>query len=282
MAAVLALLAAFSYGLGDFAGGLGSKRGSPWMVALVSQLAGAVSVAVLALLLPGSPTAADFAWALLAGGFAGFGTLFLYRGLARGRMGVVSPVSGVGAALVPVLVGLAAGERPSSLVWLGMLAALPGIWLVSRIPEEYDVGDHGSGLLDGVLAGAGFGGMFAAIAQVDEEAGYLPIVLDQFVGGVVLLVVAVALRVDWVPRLRDGQAAAVAAGVFAGVLAGASTALFLAARHAGHLVVAGVLTALYPAFTVLLAALLLRERVHRSQAVGLGLCLACIALVVAG
>ena len=205
MAVLLALLAAFSYGLGDFVGGLGSKRASPWMVALVSQLAGALSIGILGLFVSGSPSAADLAWAALAGSFVGLGTVFLYRGLASGRMGVVSPVSGVGAALVPVLVGLIAGERPSTLIWLGMLVALPGIWLVSRTPVTAATQTGGSGLLDGVLAGVGFGGMFAAIGQVDEGAGYLPLVLDQFVGGMVVLVVAMTLRIDWVPRLRAGQ-----------------------------------------------------------------------------
>jgi drug/metabolite transporter (DMT)-like permease len=282
MAVLLALLAAFSYGLGDFVGGLGSKRASPWMVALVSQLAGALGIGILSLFVSGSPSAADLAWAALAGSFVGLGTVFLYRGLASGRMGVVSPVSGVGAALVPVLVGLIAGERPSTLIWLGMLVALPGIWLVSRTPVTAATETGGSGLLDGVLAGVGFGGMFAAIGQVDEGAGYLPLVLDQFVGGVVVLVVAMTLRIDWVPRLRAGQSRAVLQGALAGALAGVSAALFLASRHAGYLVVAGVLTSLYPAFTVLLAMTLLGERVHRSQAVGMFLCLLCIALVVAG
>jgi drug/metabolite transporter (DMT)-like permease len=282
MAVLLALLAAFSYGLGDFVGGLGSKRASPWMVALVSQLAGALGIGILSLFVSGSPSAADMAWAALAGSFVGLGTVFLYRGLASGRMGVVSPVSGVGAALVPVLVGLIAGERPSTLIWLGMLVALPGIWLVSRTPVTAATETGGSGLLDGVLAGVGFGGMFAAIGQVDEGAGYLPLVLDQFVGGVVVLVVAMTLRIDWVPRLRAGQSRAVLQGALAGALAGVSAALFLASRHAGYLVVAGVLTSLYPAFTVLLAMTLLGERVHRSQAVGMFLCLLCIALVVAG
>ena len=85
-----------------------------------------------ACLLPGSPVASDFAWALLAGGGSATGSIFLFRGLARGRMGLVAPISAVGAAVLPVLVGAALGERPSWLIWIGMVAALPGIWLVSR------------------------------------------------------------------------------------------------------------------------------------------------------
>src|SRR6476619_1238896 len=90
----------------------------------------------LALLDPGAPTAGDLAWGAVAGVGAGAGTAFLYRGLAGGRMGVVAPVSGVGATVIPVLIGVSTGERPSTLVWVGMVAALPGIWFVSR--EESD------------------------------------------------------------------------------------------------------------------------------------------------
>ena len=87
---------------------------------------------VIGLLLPGSPAARDFAWALLAGAGSATGSIFLFRGLARGRMGLVAPISAVGAAALPVLAGVALGERPSWLAWVGVLAALPGIWLVSR------------------------------------------------------------------------------------------------------------------------------------------------------
>ena len=134
MAILLSLLAATSYGLADFVGGVTSKRVSPWSVALVAQLGGAVLVFLVTLWVPGSPTAADLAWSVVAGLGNGFGTAFLYRGLSAGRMGVVAPVSGVGAALVPVAVGVLTGERPSALVWVGILLALPGIWLVAREP----------------------------------------------------------------------------------------------------------------------------------------------------
>lgn len=284
MPVLLSLLAAFAYGLADFVGGLGAKRATPWSVALFSQLGGAVSIAVFAAFAGGSPTTTDLRWALLAGLFEGFGTAYLYRGLATGRMGVVSPVSGVGAAVIPGLVGLASGERPSAVVWLGLVVALPGIWLVSRTPlaPSAGAGAAGSGLLDGVLAGVGFGGMFAALAQIPESAGYFPLVVNQLVGAVAVVLVAVLTRSAWVPRDRGSLGAAVAVGLLAGTLAGLSTGLFLAATHTGYLVVAAVLTSLYPAVTVVLAMTLLREHVHRSQAVGLVLCLLTIALVAGG
>lgn len=274
MAILLALLAAVSYGLADFVGGVLSKRSSPWAVALMAQVGGAVLVFALTLVTPGEPTGTDLLWSLLAGLGNGFGTAFLYRGLSSGRMGVVAPVSGVGAALVPVAVGVLTGERPAALVWVGILIALPGIWLVSREPTS---GGLGPGLVDGILAGLGFGALFAALAQIPESAGFLPLALNQVVAGVAIVAVAVALRSPWVPR----EPRAVG-GVVSGGLGALATGAFLVATHGGYLTVTAVIASLYPAFTILLAATVLRERVHRAQATGLGLCAVAVALVAAG
>src|SRR4029079_14105737 len=159
---LLSLLAAVSYGLGDFNGGIFSKRGVPWAVSLVAQLAGTVAVLVVALVDGDSPDRSDLVWALVAGIGKGCGTPFLYRGLAMGRMGVVAPVSGVGAVVVPVLVGVLTGERPDLSVWFGVVLALPAIWLVSREPASTVDGTtpRGSGVVDGILAGLGFGALF--------------------------------------------------------------------------------------------------------------------------
>jgi drug/metabolite transporter (DMT)-like permease len=276
---LLSLLAAASYGLGDFSGGSFSKRGGAWAVSLVAQLSGTAFVVVVALVDGGSPTSADLAWALLAGVGNGFGTAFLYRGLSSGRMGVVAPVSGVGAVVVPVLVGVVAGERPDVSVWAGVVLALPAVWLVSREPPGTVDGtaSTGSGVLDGVLAGLGFGALFAALAQIPAGAGFLPLALNQLVGGVVIVVVALALREGWVPRSRWALG-----GIVSGALGALAAGLFQVATHHGYLSVAAVITSLYPAFTVLLAAVLLRERVHGAQGLGLALCAASVALVAAG
>lgn len=277
MTVLLSLLAAASYGLSDFNGGLFSRRAGAWAVSLVAQLGGTTLVLLLAAVTGGSPTAGDLAWAVLAGVANGFGTAFLYRGLAAGRMGVVAPVSGVGAVVVPVLVGLVAGERPGGLVWLGVLLALPAIWLVSREPVAAPAGGMASGLLDGVLAGAGFGVLFAALAQIGDTAGWFPLALNQAVAGVTIVAIAVVLRADWVPRDRYALG-----GLVSGGLGALATGLFQVATRHGYLAVAAVITSLYPAFTVLLAATVLREHIHRAQAVGLALCAGAIALVAAG
>jgi len=276
MAVLLSLLAAASYGLADFVGGVTSRRVSPWSVALVAQVGGATLVFLLTLVVPGSPTRADLAWSLVAGLGNGFGTAFLYRGLSSGRMGVVAPVSGVGAAVVPVAVGVLTGERPDTLVWLGILIALPAIWLVAREPATGPT-RLGAGLLDGVLAGLGFGTLFAALAQIPEEAGFLPLALNQVVAGVAIVAVATALRSPWLPREPRALG-----GVVSGALGALATGAFLVATHGGYLTVTAVIASLYPAFTVMLAAFVLREHVHRAQAIGLGLCAVAVTLVAAG
>ncbi len=207
IAILLALGAAVSYGLSDFVGGVFSKRASPWAVAFVGQVAGAVLMLGIWALVAGDATGRDVGWALLAGVGNGLGTVFLYRGLSSGRMGVVAPVSGVGAALLPVAVGLLAGERPAVLVWLGIVAAMPGIWLVAREPTTGDVaGDAapGSGVLDGVMAGLGFGTLFAALAQIPESAGVTPLVINQAVGATVIVLAALVVRASWVPAVARG------------------------------------------------------------------------------
>ncbi len=279
-AILLSLLSAVSYGVGDFIGGIGSKRAGAWSVAFASLAAGALSVAVLSAFTEGSPDAAALWWSVAAGVGNGFGTSFLYRGLSSGRMGVVAPISGVGATLVPVVVGVATGERPSALVWVGIVVALPGIWLVSREPVVEDVGGDrptSSGVVDGVLAGLGFGVLFASLGQIPEEAGFWPLALNQLVAVVAIAVLATLMGAPWVPRHP-----ATLLGVVSGLMGGLATGAFLLATQSGFLTVTAVLASLYPAFTVILAATVLGEHVHRHQAIGLLFCAAAVTLVAAG
>lgn len=278
MAVVLALCSALAYGLSDFVGGVLSRRTSAWSVAVVGQSSSFVCLAGGASLIGGRPTTADFGWALVAGLGTGSGAGFLYRGFASGRMAVVAPVSAVGAAVVPVLVGVLGGERPSLVVWLGVAAALPGIWLVSSASgQPGEQGSVAAGLVDGVLAGVGFGVLFAALGQVPASAGWWPLTVSQATAVPSVVLLAALLRAPWVPRGRSAWWA-----VCMGPLGAGATGCFLLAAQHGYLTVAGVITSLYPASTVLLAALVLHERVHRVQGVGLGLCAVAIACVAGG
>ena len=285
MAILLALVSALAYGLSDFIGGLVARRTSAWSVAVVGSLTAAICTAAFAAVVPGDPTGADLAWAVLAGAGSGAGAGFLYRGFAAGRMGVVAPVSAVGAAVVPLLVGVFSGERPALLAWVGIAAALPGIWLVSRepVPEDpapHEPGHHSAtaaGVVDGLLAGLGFGVLFAALGQIPDSAGLWPLALTQLLSVPTVVVIAGLLRERWVPRHRAAWHA-----VWCGLLSTVATATFLFATQRGFLTISGVLASLYPAFTILLAAVFLKEHIHRAQAVGLGLCGGAVALVAAG
>ena len=276
MAVLLSLLAALTYGLADFCGGLASKRASAWGVALIGALTGSVLILSAAAVLGGDPTVADYWWGAAAGVGNGFGTAFLYRGLSSGRMGVVAPVSAVGAAVIPVVVGVLLGERPAPLVWVGIVVALPAIWLVARQPTGPSAASPG-GLVDGALAGLGFGFLFVAFDQISDDAGLGPLVVGQVVAAAVIVVVASLLRSSWRPSRP-----AVLGGMLAGSLSAVATVCFLLATREGLLSVTSVLTSLYPAFTVVLAASVLREHVHRAQAAGLLLCAVAVMMVAAG
>jgi drug/metabolite transporter (DMT)-like permease len=273
---VLALFGAMAYGVSDFVGGFASRRTTVWPVATLACFGAFVCAVVLAVVDPGHPHTSDVLWGLLAGIGSGAGTAFLYRGLAAGRMGVVAPVSGVGATTLPVLIGVLTGERPSVVVWLGIVAALPGIWLVSREESGSDATGT-SGLLDGILAGIGFGGLFAALGQIPARAGYWPFAANQFTSVLGVTTACLLLGGDPRPHAREQWW-----GLASGGLAAAAGLSFLLATHHGLLSVSAVLTSLYPAFTVLLAALVLRERIHRVQARGLVLCGAAVVLVALG
>ncbi len=150
MAVLIALVAAMTYGLSDFIGGVASRRTSAWPVAAVSAATALLASVAVALVLPGDPTTADLTWGALGGIGNGAGAGFLYRGLASGRMGVVGPVSAVGAAALPVVVGVLSGERPAALVWAGIVVAAPAIWLVAREPRPEPPPD---GLVPGEVPG---------------------------------------------------------------------------------------------------------------------------------
>lgn len=279
MVVVLALASALAYGLSDFAGGLLSKKASPWAVAVVAQATAMVLTFLVAIGWWRDPMAADWAWGAVSGIGGGAGAAFLYRGLGAGSMSVVAPVSAVGAALLPAAVAAATGERPSALTWVGVGCALPAIWLVSWVSDGPDVPRRARAaeLTDGLLAGLGFGLLFTALGQVPESAGLGPLGMSYGVAVLVTLVLAVLVGAEWVPRDRVLVRAPVI-----GVLGTAATAFFLLATQAGLLTVAAVLSSLYPASTVLLAAVVLHERIGRAQGVGLVLALLAVTLVAAG
>jgi drug/metabolite transporter (DMT)-like permease len=192
-------------------------------------------------------------------------------------MGLVAPISAVGAAILPVLVGVILGERPSGLVWVGVLAALPGIWLVSRETSSEQPARTRGALVDGAIAGAGFGVLFIALGQISADAGLLPLAANQLIGALLTIVAATGLGQPW----RPGRGV-LGWGSASGVLGAIGTLAFMIATGATSLGIAGVLASLYPAVTVLLAASVLGERIGTGQRAGIGICVLAVATLALG
>lgn len=274
MAVVLSLISALAYGVSDYLGGIFAKRSTAWQVAVVGQGSSAVCAIVATTLLGWHASSADLLTGAIAGLGGGAGVVFLYRGLATAKMSVVAPLSAVGCALLPVAFGLVSGERPSWLAGAGIIVAFPAIALISRTVDTDP--SHRGGVVDGIAAGLGFGVLFTFLGRASDDAGLAPLAAAQVASVLMIITFAVVLRQAWVPD-RDAMRA-----VVMGPLGSGAQAAFLYATHHGLLSVVAVISSLYPASTVVLAAILLRERVHRSQGVGLALAAIAVSLVAAG
>lgn len=266
MAALLGLLSAVAYGTGDFSAGLAARRFPSGPVTAVAQLLGLVAALVAVQLFGGdAPTAASLEWGALSGVGSAVGTLALYHGLGVGRMSVVATLSALLTAVVPVIAGVALGNSLSALTVVGIAVALPAIALVSWTPAADLPAGTRSGAELGLVAGAGFALLFIALDRAGTRSGAWPLVPGQAVS--FLLLIPVALR-GAVAAGRPGRSA-VWLMVAGGLLSGTGNLLFLAATGHGALAVVAVLTALYPAVTVVLARTLLHERWSARQAIGL-------------
>jgi drug/metabolite transporter (DMT)-like permease len=282
MGIVFAALAALGYGIGDFVGGVGGRRTDPALIPLVVQSVGIGYAVIAVVAVPiGGPTPAVLAWGAVSGIGSGVGNAALFRGLARGEMSIVSPVSAVLTAALPVLVGLAAGERLSALAWLGILLALPAIGLVSWRGAATGVRLRVTDVGYGLLSGAGFGLLFVALDQAGTGSGAWPLLPGQLVALLIVTTAALpALRVSrvrnpgWAPLLRWGMAT--------GILGATANLLFLLATDAGALTITAVLAALYPAVTVVLAIVVLHERPTPIQLLGLAAAGVAVTAIVLG
>jgi drug/metabolite transporter (DMT)-like permease len=279
MGILFGLMSALAYGTADFAAGLASRAYDARPVTGVAQALGVLTAAAAVLLFPGTgakPSALE--WGALSGVGSALGTLALYRGLAVARMSVVATLSAVLTAVIPVLVGIALGNRLRAGVVIGIVIAVPAIALVSWQPPGDEDSGARAGVLEGCLAGLGFALLFVALDRAGTRSGAWPLVPGQLVS--VALIAPFAYR-----GLRSAQApsrAAVTLMLGAGVLSGTANLLFLAATGHGQLAVVAVLTALYPAVTVILARALLSERWGTLQATGLLVAALAIALVTVG
>lgn len=272
MSAVFALLASLIYGAADFYGGVAGRRMATIAVVFWTQLVGGVLGVAASLLFPAtSVQASDLIWGAVGGTVGTAGLYALYQGLARARMSVVSPLAALLSALIPLGFGLSIGERPVPLEWLGVLLALPAIWLVASGVHESDESNGGVGY--GILAGLGFGFFFVAIAQTGDGAGFWPLVSARAASVTLMAIGLLVLRVKLPPSGTRMLLALVGVGDIA-----ANVFLLLAFRS-GLVTLVAVLASLYPAITVLLAVVVLNEPIARRQRFGLAMAMAAVVLL---
>ena len=267
------ILSAATWGAGDFIGGLASKRTSPYRILFLAEIAGFIPFAALALLLrePLPPTA-DM---LLGGGSSLIGLtglLFLYRALAAGQMTIAAPVSALFAALIPVVFGFFALGAPSPATLAGFALAFAAVWLISQT----ELANWRLNLMDlrlPLLSGFFFGLYFLTLHRATLNAFFWPLAAARFAGFVMLGLYALIARQPGLPP-RDLWGLSIVNGM----LDIGGNAFYVLAAQTGRLDVAAVLSALYPASTVLLAWILLKERITWLQAFGVLLAFVAIVL----
>lgn len=267
------LAAAASWGAGDFGGGLASRRSPAYVVVMASGTVGLLLLVGLALLLAEPlPLPADLAWGFAAGVAGAIGLVALYRGLAVGRMGVVAPVAAVVTASIPLVFGLLLEGVPAAKHLLGFGLALIAVWLISRTGDGTRV--QVRELVLPLLAGLGFAFFLIAIGRVSETAVLWPLTAARFTSlGTVLVVAALA------GQRHRVEARKLPLMALAGLFDTGGNAFYALAAQAGRLDTAAVLSSLYPAATVLLARFLLKERITRTQWIGLIAALLAVMLI---
>lgn len=278
-AVTLALAAAVAWGTADFAGGLAGRRAPVTSVAFATQVVGLVAVLAAAPLVGGTLRLADLAWGAGAGIGSSLGVTLLYRGLAVGQMSVVAPVTAVGAACLPVVFGLLTGDRPGVAAEVGVVIAIGAVGLLGVLPGGGGAAGPGgarAGVATGLAGGVGFGAFFILLDHAGPGSGLWPLVGARAAG--VLLVGTVVALTAGSFRPAGAEPAVLAAGV----LDLAANVGYLLATRRGLLSIVALLASLYPAATVLLARVVLRERLTRAQAAGLLGAGAAIVLIAAG
>jgi drug/metabolite transporter (DMT)-like permease len=303
LAIVFSLISALGYGASDFAAGLASRAASVLQVTLLGE---GVSMLLLLAIVPWvstqSPTSAALWWGVFAGFAEVVGTFALYLGFRHAAFSVASSLSAVGSAGFAVIAGLALGERPGTLALIGIGVALPAIVAVSASPDEPEAeagepapdaevpdagvpgaevadhrratGRHALGVALGLLAGAGFAGMFIGLNRAGSSHDLWPAVTAQAAALGTALVAAAAGRQLSLPTRRTALL-----GAFTGVTGTVGLIFYFVATHLGLLAITAVITSLYPASTIVLARALLSERLTKVRVAGLCLAAASVALI---
>lgn len=274
---MLAGFSALLYGIADFSGGFAAGRSRLLSVLLLSQLVGlATALSALAILGHGAPTLRDLGWSFLAGLFGSMGMVMLWGGIARSIVAIVSPASAVVGAVIPILFAVLSGERPSATALIGCALCLPAILLLSWEPAGADQ-RHGtvrSALAYGTLAGLGFGVFFIALSRTSPQAGMWPIVAARVASFAAFIIVWAVSRQPFKLERK-----ALAPTLLAGAADMGANILFLLATQCGMLSLVSMITALFPAPTVILARIFLNQRIPPLRFAGLVLALSGVGLI---
>lgn len=271
--------AVFLWGAADFSGGCASRRANAFVVTAFSHVCAFALMFAIAVSTRGEfPSRTSIAWAIAAGAIGGFSLAIFYRVLASGQMGLIAPISALIGAAIPTLADIAMEGAPSRWTVAGFILAIVAIWLITR-PEpagEAERSGPPKGAAMAALAGVGFAGFYLCIHQASGSPIWVATISR--IGSFTTTAIAVAaLRV---PLALDRQAAAL--GMTAGFVDITATALFIFASEHGRLDEAVVITSLYPAVTVLLARIFLKEHFSPWRFVGLLAALAAVPLISAG
>jgi drug/metabolite transporter (DMT)-like permease len=275
----LALLSAISFGVSDFVGGIASRRVAALRVVLVSYPLAMVLLGLLAAVVGGPISAGAVVWGSLGGISQACGVWWLYAALGAGPISVVSPLTAVLTAAVPVGVGIAIGDRPGLVAAVGIALAMVAVVLVSREATDEDVTPHRftpsvASLTIG--SGVAFGLNFALIHQAPVESRLWPLLFARMSASMLVIIVAAASR-----NLRVPSGKPLRLALTLPVLDASANVAMLLALHASLLSLTGVLISLYPAATVVLAMAVLRERVTRWQTLGMVLAAVSVAMIAA-
>lgn len=273
------VVAVLLWGTSDFAGGYGSRRANAFVLTAFSHLCAFALMCSVALVQHGAfPSRSSILWAMAAGSVGGFSLAIFYRALSQGQMGLTAPIAALLGAAIPTLVDIAIEGAPSRWTIAGFVLAIFAIWLITR-PEAADKKDgegRPAGVAMAALAGVGFAGFYLCIHQASGGAAWIAAMSR--IGS--LGATAIAVAVIGAPLKLDGPRAAL--GMLAGFFDVSASALFIFASQRGRLDEAVVITSLYPAVTVLLARLVLKEHFSRWKFIGLLAALASVPLIAAG
>jgi drug/metabolite transporter (DMT)-like permease len=277
VAIVLSILSALIYGAADFCGGIATRRTSMYAVVVISQFSGLLLLLAIFPFVPHQATAGDILFGALAGIFGAISISLLYHALSIGTMGVISPVTAVLAALIPLVYGVAIEHNKLGPVqYGGILFAIAAIALISLSTEKTGEREIATaGVREAILAGIGFGAFFILLSYTHKAAGVENLVAARITSLVLMTLLALVLRKNLVPK----RAPDFWLIVFSGFLDMSANIVYVFSTFYGYLAIVAVLGSLYPASTVFLARVILGERLSRVQQIGVACALAGVLLI---